>query len=252
VTGGVAGTDGAAGAGGIVVVFDGGCGSTQCTNCMDDDGDGEIDSVDFECTGALDEDEESFGTGIPGDNRDDCQDCFFDGDSGQGNDGCAYPAECLLGENPPPTGGSDCSDCAVSERCINYCRAATPNGCDCFGCCEFDTQSGTIFALLAPTCNLDSIDDTTACPRCTQSADCTNECEECELCLGKTTLPASCFPDAGTGGAGGTPGTGGSGGGTFCPTPACPSGVQPCGLDCLGACPSGQYCLTGCCTTIPM
>ena len=71
--------------------FDGTCtpGGPQCSNCKDDDGDGLIDGFDPECTGPFDNDEGSFATGIPGDNKDAInQDCFFDGNSGAGNDGC--------------------------------------------------------------------------------------------------------------------------------------------------------------------
>src|SRR5690606_24551538 len=55
-------------------------GNPQCSNCIDDDGDGKIDGADIECSGSNDNDESSFATGIPGDNKDAVmQDCFFDG-----------------------------------------------------------------------------------------------------------------------------------------------------------------------------
>src|SRR5690606_10852040 len=79
------------------------CGSAPCAcnNGIDDDGDGTIDGFDIECTGAIDDDEGSFATGIPGDNRDPkWQDCFFDGNSGHGDDRCQCPTECLTGELP--------------------------------------------------------------------------------------------------------------------------------------------------------
>src|SRR3954469_15231541 len=70
---------------------------TQCANCVDDDGDGKIDGFDPECTGPADNDEASFKTGIPGDNIDaPSQDCFFDGNSGSGDDGCNEHTCCLL------------------------------------------------------------------------------------------------------------------------------------------------------------
>src|SRR5512132_3940021 len=73
-------------------------GAAQCNNCVDDDTDGKIDGFDPECTGPLDNDESSFATGIPGDNKDAInQDCFFDGNSGAGNDGCNQHVCCLLG-----------------------------------------------------------------------------------------------------------------------------------------------------------
>ena len=71
--------------------FGGECeaGNSACNDCIDNDGDGQIDGFDTECTGPADNDESSFATGIPGDNRDAVkQDCFFDGNSGAGNDGC--------------------------------------------------------------------------------------------------------------------------------------------------------------------
>ena len=244
------------------------CGTTQCTNCKDDDGDGKIDAADQQCTGAADNDEASYGTGIPGDNQDPkWQDCFFDGDSGAGNDGCRYHTDCLTGAKPP----SD-PDCIVSQACIKYCMAATPNGCDCFGCCTLPTSgSSTVNVRLSPDCTPATINDPAKCVPCKKSTTCNNDCGHCELCLGKTTLP----PDCGTGGTGGT-GTGGTGGttggtggttggtggttggtggaggsGGVCVSPICPAGVRSCGVACLPACPTGTFCLTGCCTAPP-
>jgi hypothetical protein len=36
----------------------------QCSSCKDDDGDGQIDGFDLQCTGPNDNDESSFATGI--------------------------------------------------------------------------------------------------------------------------------------------------------------------------------------------
>jgi hypothetical protein len=70
-----------------------------CADGMDNDGDGTADGFDTECTGPNDDDEGSFATGISGDNMDPkWQDCFFDGNSGGGDDGCRYATECLTGE----------------------------------------------------------------------------------------------------------------------------------------------------------
>jgi hypothetical protein len=102
--GGTAGTGGpnggAAGVGGSIGKIP--IGTTQCSDGKDNDGDGLIDSRDPECTGPLDNDEGSFATGIPGDNVDPkWQDCFFDGNSGGGDDGCRYSTGCLTGELAP-------------------------------------------------------------------------------------------------------------------------------------------------------
>ena len=227
----------------------GGCGTTQCTNCIDDDGDGKIDAADPECTGAADNDESSFGTGIPGDNVDPkWQDCFFDGDSGHGNDGCRYHTDCLTGAKQP-----DDPDCIVSQDCLRFCMPHTPNGCDCFGCCDLTLSGGTTISVtLSPECSSATANDPTKCVPCTKSTICNNDCKRCELCVGKTVLPPDCNT-GGTGGAGGTGGsTGGSGGsGGSCPKPLCPANIQSCGVSCLPSCPTGNFCLTGCCTPPP-
>ncbi|HVR61648.1 MAG TPA: hypothetical protein VMU50_07095, partial [Polyangia bacterium] len=90
---GTAGATGTGGAGGSI--FKVPIGMTQCSDGIDNDGDGLIDSADPECTGPADNDESSFATGIPGDNMDACkQDCFFDGNSRLGDDGCQWQLEC--------------------------------------------------------------------------------------------------------------------------------------------------------------
>ena len=249
----------AGGASGAGTGGSGACGTTQCTDCIDNDNDGLIDGSDPECIGPLDNDEATYATGIPGDNIDPCkQDCFFDGNSGSGDDKCLWELKC----DPASPGAPDCpydpnyKNCPTqqSQQCIDFCTKLTPNGCDCFGCCEVPLPGGgTTNILLAPTCTIADAADPTKCPPCTPTASCDNPCETCELCLGKSELPPECFPDAGTGGAGGaggSGGTGGAGGSGGCPTPVCPAGQQACGLSCLAPCPAGQYCLTGCCIPI--
>jgi len=172
------------------------CGSDicRCNNGIDDDGDGEIDGFDAECTGGIDDDESSFATGIPGDNRDPkWQDCFFDGNSGAGDDRCRYATGCLTGEL-----SQDDKACAVSEACRNNCQPRTPNGCDCFGCCSVRLPGGgQVEVTLNDSCSMEKIGDAQACPPCTQTTACGNECGECELCPGKTEadLPAHCLSD---------------------------------------------------------
>jgi hypothetical protein len=176
------------------VVF---CGAhpCACSNGIDDDGDSLIDGFDPECTGPFDDDEATFGTGIPGDNRDPfCQDCFFDGNSGGGDDGCRHPTSCLVDGTASGAVGL-CTSCEATTRCIDGCRPITPNGCDCYGCCEVHLPSGTTAnILLGPACSFLDIDDEDACPRCVQSTSCVNECGRCELCPGRTLgdLPADC------------------------------------------------------------
>lgn len=237
--GGQGGVGGVSGQGGFGL--DGGFvyGTTQCSDGIDNDGDGKIDSADPECTSPLDNDESSYATGIPGDNKDpNWQDCFFDGNSGAGDDGCRYNTCCLTGA----CAQTDPSCTQITQACRDFCQKYTPNGCDCFGCCAVDTPTGTVNIMLSSTCSLADINDPTKCPRCTQTTACTNTCEHCELCLGKDTLPADCMPDAGVGGA--------PPDGPVCVAPACPAPEQPCGLSCTAACPALTYCTTGCCVDV--
>jgi hypothetical protein len=224
------------------------CGAEGCTcsNGKDDDGDGLVDGFDPECTGPLDNDEGSFATGIPGDNRDPkWQDCFFDGNSGAGDDKCRYATGCLTGEL-----SQDDPDCQLSKPCIDFCAKLTPNGCDCFGCCTVQLPSGqTTDILTGSSCSLDEVGDEQACPKCEKTDACGNTCGRCELCPGKTVedLPEDCGDETGVGGAGSGSGGSGTGGG---PTYSCDGGEQVCGPD-LPSCGLGMYCSLGCCLFQP-
>jgi len=244
-TGGTSGSSGASGSSGTSG-SSGGAGSTggadwcgtggcTCSNGLDDDGDGLVDGLDPECTGPLDNDEGTFATGIPGDNRDPkWQDCFFDGNSGAGDDHCRYSTDCLYG-----TLSQDDPNCQASQACIDYCLRLTPNGCDCFGCCTVqDAGGGTVDVLIGGSCSVSKIDDETACPRCTKTTDCNNDCGECELCPGKTVddLPDSCQPPPPPDG------------GTPPPPNTCDGGEVVCSADV--PCPSGYFCSLGCCIAV--
>lgn len=218
-------------------------GNPQCSDCIDNDGDGQIDGFDIECTGPTDNDEGSFKTGIPGDNVDSVkQDCFFDGNSGAGNDGCDIHVCCLLGATtvaacpigantydptkcPPPIGTG-----TLSQMCIDVCSPLTPPGCDCFGCCSVCDANGCQDVLVnntvSPNCDANTISDPNSCPRCVKVDSCTGGAcggTTCTLCPGQdpSTLPTSC-------------------GGTT----TCPGGEQVCQN---ATCPTGSYCSNGCC-----
>ena len=220
----------------------------QCANCKDDDGDGLIDGFDPECTGPNDNDEKTFATGDPGDNKDPVmQDCFFDGNSGAGNDGCNIHVCCLLGAKtvaqcpvganrynpddcPPPLGKTP-----ISQQCIDTCGKLTPPGCDCFGCCTIcvpnTTPSQCYDVVINPVvsgCAPDVLSDPTKCLRCTKSTQCgPSPCGgmTCILCPGQDPgdLPPGC--------------TGAT----------CPTGQQACSN---GECPTGTYCSNGCCVGV--
>lgn len=214
------------------------CGGTiyACGDTMDNDGDGFIDLFDPECTGPCDDDESSFQTGIPGDNMDCKQDCFFDGNSGQGDDHCIWDLRCDPA-NPGAeigcayTGGNNCANQPPNQEqdCIDFCSPFVPPGCDCFGCCTVQTPDGPvdIFLNSDPDCSLDNLD---ACQSCTsQIDDCGTPCvpEECQICFGETEPPEGC-------------------GGV-----SCPSGGDPCDPDQPSDCPADYFCYLNCCYPPP-
>jgi hypothetical protein len=240
-----------------------GCGSTcqvttcqgkvyACGDCVDNDGDCRIDAADEHCLGPCDNTESSFYGGISGQNNSPCKsDCYFDQDTGAGNDACYWSHKCDPLEIAPDyyPEGSACSydpsstipgfggDCAAAQsqqsaQCLGYCGPLTPNGCDCFGCCVIPGAPTPVWlGSESPagqgSCTLDVLADPSKCHPCTQVSACLNPCDTCEICVGKPTLPPGC-------------------------------GVQSCagiGLPCgqLGQndCTPGFFCITGCCQPNP-
>ena len=218
----------------------------ECGDLIDNDGDGLLDNLDPDCLGPCDDTEDSYYGGIPGQAGPACKvDCYFDQDSGAGNDDCYWDHRCdplSVDPNyyPEPENGGQCEyegdeyivnptgkDCAEllveqSEACQSYCAPLVPNGCDCFGCCELPAGSGSFVWLgsegglnddgSTKFCDIENVSNPAVCHPCTPVQDeCYNPCGECELCIGKTIedLPAHCFPG---GEGGGEPsGAGGSG-----------------------------------------
>ena len=209
------------------------CGGAQyaCGDGMDNDRDGFIDLMDPECTGPCDDDESSFQTGLPGDNMDCKQDCFFDGNSGGGAGDCAWDLKC----DPLSPGGDKCpydpdfKNCPdmQSMECVMTCQV--PNGCDCFGCCTVVVEGMSYDVFIGdPDCSLNNI---ATCQMCTKNDDCDDECvpENCEICFGQTEPPPGCTD------------------------PDCTdNGGMPCMIDDMGGsnCPEDMYCQTGCCVPI--
>jgi hypothetical protein len=216
-----------------------------CGNCDDDDLDGKIDALDPDCLGPCDNTEESYFLGIPGQGSGSCrQECHFDRDSGAGNDGCDWSFTCdprspsvdpLCAYDPQAAiQGRTCAELAGAQdaACLDYCLPLTPNGCDCFGCCELPARSGKHVwigstSAGAGSCSRDTLSDPAACRPCTQVPSCLNECKECELCAGETALPASCSN----------------------PVPVCEGGRVACGPG--ASCPAAMFCITGCCVDVP-
>jgi hypothetical protein len=223
------------GTGGVGGLGGGPVGNTQCTDGIDNDSDGRIDLVDPECVSPLDNDESSFATGINGDNMDACrQDCFFDGNSGMGDDGCEWQLKC----DPANTGANAAASCPYdpsfnncpttqSAKCLMNCGSITPNGCDCFGCCVVPGVNHPI--RLDSTCTAAAFNNPALCPSCTQQTSCMKTCGACQLCIGKTVLEPGCTgPDGGA------------------PTPVCAGTLTVCGTD-PTLCGPGTICVTGCC-----
>ena len=211
------------------------CGTAlcQCSDGIDNDdpADGLIDRDDPECIAPWDDDESSMGTGLPGDNKnDDCQDCFFDGNTGPGNDGCNIPTVCITeGSNENASGRCKNESCDIAEtsQCAMSCRPAVPNGCDCLGCCEVFIDGSPEYIWSASGCSLSDIDNPeSGCVSCIQLTTCVNECGDCELCAGKTVddLPEEC-------GA----------------TTTCDDGETPCSAD--SDCAQYFHCQFGCCVS---
>lgn len=228
----------------------------QCGDCVDNDGDHLIDSDDPDCTGPCDNTEDSYYGGIPGQNNAPCkEDCYFDQDTGSGNDRCYWNQECdPLSVAPayPPSGDAHCSyspgatvpgsgstceglSATQASACLSYCLPLTPNGCDCFGCCELPADSGQFVWIGASqqnagTCDAAHVSDPAACPPCTPVKSCFNACDPCEVCVGRTSPTGSCA----------TPGSG-----------RCPRAEATCSQPGEPDCATDYYCITGCCEAAP-
>ncbi|MDI1451741.1 hypothetical protein, partial [Polyangium sp. 6x1] len=223
-----------------------------CGDCIDNDGDCKTDSADDQCLGPCDNTENSFYGGIPGQNNSPCKsDCYFDQDTGAGNDDCYWSHKCDMLEAPPnyPPEGSQCAynpnaniagyngTCATayttqSQTCLDYCGPLTPNGCDCFGCCampglDYTVWLGSENPAGTGSCNANTLNDPSKCKPCTQVMACLNTCEVCEVCIGKPNLPPGCVEQF------------------------CPAGVEKCGQPGQDPCPAGETCITGCCYPVP-
>jgi cysteine-rich repeat protein len=204
-----------------------------CGDGLDNDGDGQVDTDDPECTSPCDDSEASFQTNIPGGGEDCKSDCFFDDDSGEGNDHCEWNLKCDP-QNPGAQVGCEYDpqhamcELEMPTDCLDVCVPLVPNGCDCFGCCEI---AGDFYYLdSSAECSLDNLG---ACESCTFFEGCNNPCEpeNCELCFGQdpSELPEECHGDL------------------MC--------LDPSFTDCESSsdCEEGFFCQTGCCVpTVPV
>ncbi len=202
----------------------------QCGDMEDNDNDGLIDLDDKECISPCDDNEASFQTDLPGQNNDCKGDCYFDANSGGGDDKCEWNLKCdpanpgaLVGCEYDPNLSPEMCLLDMPPECLEFCVPLVPNGCDCFGCCEIAGQF--VYLDSSPECTLANLD---GCESCTFFEDCGNPCmpELCELCFGQD--PED-LPDE-------------------CDMPECPMNLQPCleNIDCV----EGTWCQTGCCVPV--
>ena len=222
-----------------------------CGNCQDDDEDGLMDAADPDCLGPCDDSEDELFTGAtPPINGQCATDCYFDRNPGR-DDGCDWSYRCdpkAVGPTFSPTGLARCeydetdTACDITPARVSACEAnclpLTPNGCDCFGCCELPSGSGNFIWLGSENldlahCELQTSEDEALCKPCTPAPHCKNECEECELCVGKPTLPSVC----------------GLSGGSV--VPLCQNGRAACDPENPTTCTGLEYCITGCCVPLP-
>jgi hypothetical protein len=246
----------------------------QCGNCIDDDGDCDVDDDDSDCFGVCDDNEAGFAGLIPGQNAaNNCKmDCYFDDETGAGGGDCVWshacdpldpePHECTCDAPLPPNNlcdanipgfGGSCDDAYNMQPagCDALCGDITPNGCDCFGCCTVTLDDGVTQrnVYLGSETNLpacvgmpppDPCDgNPNEVPSC--NADVIDDpvlCKECTQvpsCLNTCENCELCFGETEL-----PPECGG--------IPEClGEAAQPCGLPGLADCPAGDFCLTGCC-----
>ena len=221
-----------------------------CGDCADNDDDGWIDAADPECLGACDDGESLYGASHHFSQGPCVRDCYFDADTNGGIvDDCYWSYACDEMSVPPkydPTGEPSCDydpgtsipgttagcselSLSQSEQCLDVCGPLVPNGCDCFGCCELPARSGNFVWLDSEddtgawSCDAESVGDPTRCRACTPLGSCFNACDDCELCVGSTSLPDGCREQA------------------------CPEGSAACGVPGQESCDADAYCVTGCC-----
>ena len=252
-TGGSGGVTSTTGAGGVSTTANGGsAGASECIqrscqngppydcgDCVDNDGDLLVDSDDPDCLGPCHNSESTYYGSIPGQDGGNCEkDCYFDNNSGSGNDECSFDQRCDSNEPNPACAydpeAESCEDAAAlpSQKCLDTCLPLVPNGCDCFGCCEIPGAPTPVFLGSevdgSPTCDRGSLADPEKCRPCSVSTTCFNSCDPCEVCVGKPD------PDPGCGGDGEQP-------------QECPEFSDGCGLTGQSDCGVDYYCITGCC-----
>ncbi|MEZ4370052.1 MAG: hypothetical protein R3B07_04475 [Polyangiaceae bacterium] len=153
----------------------------QCGNCLDDDNDGLIDSEDPDCLGPCDNTEDSTTRGSPAatkrrarwiatsirtratttaaTGRTRAIRCRTRQTTTRARTARASTTQTRTSRAPARVATNFSNQDA---QCEAYCGPLTPNGCDCFGCCELPAGSGKFVYLgsevnKAPTCTRDDV-----------------------------------------------------------------------------------------------
>jgi len=158
----------------------------QCDDTIDNNGNGFVDLDDPYCRAAQDNDESSFGSGVPGDdlNAPSSLDCWFDFNTGSGDDDCDRHACCDIdGECPADLEPEsyDSGACAQTATCVETCAPLTHADRDCYCCCDVcvpgTTTCRTVYVnpVVSPECSLESLTDTASCRPCVRDTACAGE-----------------------------------------------------------------------------
>lgn len=223
----------------------------ECGDCLDNDGDDLFDAEEGNaiCLNQCDNQEsnENLSTNVPGEGGENCTaDCYFDVGGGISDNEAAWNYVCDI---EVPMQNCSWQDRDYDRICApffdeegipvafvpedNFCEAITPNGCDCFGCCDIFGIEGFVFlgtedGDFGGNCTLETPE---YCGSCTIQQECFNEVGECELGIGMTVddLPEHCQAEL------------------RCPDQEVP---LPCGAEGDALCPVNHYCITGCCVEV--
>jgi len=145
----------------------------QCSNGIDDDGDGLIDHQDHDCTGDRDDDERTLGLGNAP--EDPCNvGCRFDRLSGA-DDPCLFPGECIANNlNCRLDAAVPSRECkAASDACRAHCLPLVPENCDCTGCCLIKYDGRNYMVRLNDGCSVVNISsDVVHCQACSMDPSC--------------------------------------------------------------------------------
>lgn len=249
----------------------------ECGDCVDNDGDCGVDTIsDKDCLGPCQNNESGFYGNIPGQNNAPCKmDCYFDADTGAGNDGCYWSKACdplSVAPNYYPANDSTCACVPTNKNPPPY-----PN------CSEniagTSSTCADLYTLQSTQCWQVGGDPATGVNYC--GALVPNGCD----CFGCCVVPGAPTPVF----LGSQPNNSGSTGtctlstlndptkchpctqvpscanpcdkceiciGKPLPDPSCsqqtcPAGQTLCGGSTGLTCASGYFCLTGCCVKVP-